>query len=158
MGCPCLGRGSFRDYGHSRGAVLVFVLVFATKSVDIVPDQPMTSNFTDEQLFAQVAALDGVVSADLSYRNIFGSDNVYVGRIIVTEEDRALPLLDHTYAILRQGHRNAGFFVDVLVKPTGAIFDAYDLLGSNPPARIEDRYGPQPGNGMPPADLPKLRR
>lgn len=136
---------------------LVSALLLALTGCGSMREVPMTSQYTDAQLFAQVADLDGVVSADLSYRNIFGSANGYVGRIVVAEEDRALLLLDHTYAILRQGHRNATINVDVLVKPTGNIFDDYDLLGSDPAARLEDRYGPQPGDGTPPSVPPSPR-
>lgn len=139
--------------------ILVLFIVATVRLMTTVPDIPMTSKFTDEQLFAQVAALEGVDSADIAYRNEFGNDNIYVGTIIVSQRDQALRLLDHTVAILRQGRRNASIIIVVNVKSaTGEAFGMYDLLGSDVHSNLDKRYGPQPGNGMPPADLPVLRK
>lgn len=139
--------------------ILVLFIVATVRLMTTVPDIPMTSKFTDEQLFAQVAALDGVDSADIAYRNIFGSDNIYVGTIVVLQRDQALRLLDHTVAILRQGRRNASIDIQVNIKSTGeALVDMYDLLGTDRYSSLDKRYGPQPGNGKPPADLPILRK
>lgn len=99
-------------------------------------DEPKGPGYTpipDKQLFAQIAAIPGVTTVSLSYRDEFGNSNDYVGEIRVDPAADAAVVLDHAFAILRQGRWRASM----------SLF-----------AVQNERYDPQPGNGLPPESPP----
>ncbi len=120
-------------------------------------DDPDYTPVPDAKLFAQVERLDGVVSADLSWTDKFGMSNTY-GGVIRTRGVSACEVLDHAYAILRQGRPDADLVIEVEQREAPpsdlAEFDvvnmrAIDRTVARDPAA---RYGEQPGTGKPPDD------
>lgn len=103
----------------------------------------------DDELYAEIAALDGVQEVDIRFVEGFGRTNNYGGELTVADPDRALELLDRAIAILWQGREGA--LADLLVLgPDRQLLHYPSDLGLRKPADYEERYGPQPGTGEPP--------
>lgn len=102
----------------------------------------------DQELFAEVAALPGVTSADVRWTDSFGNSNVYAGTVRVTRSADPEAVLDRVHAILRQGR--PGATLGVTVRQPGAPDTTAAQLGLYTAADVEERYGPQPGDGRPP--------
>lgn len=112
-------------------------------------DKPGYEPVPDDELFAEVAALDGVRSVDVRFVEGFGRTNNYGGEIVVEDPDRALEVLDRAAAILWQGREGA--LADLLLLgPDNQLLHYTSDLGLRSPADYEERYGPQPGTGEPP--------
>ena len=134
-------------------ALVVFCAVIAGCGGSEAPDGPDYAPIPDKQLFAQIAAIPGVTTVDLSYRDEFGNSNDYVGEIGVDPSADAAMVLDHGLAILRQGRWRASMSVFVV---QNARRISTNVLEMNAPTdrRLTERYGPQPGNGLPPTAAP----
>lgn len=140
--------------------VLVLVLAVSACGGDRSTDPSDPPNgytpVADEVLFAEIARLPGVVSADLQYTDTFANPNVYGGTITVAPGEDPRSTLDHAIAILRQGHRDA-----VMALYAKAVDGQYrygaNSLGLGSTDTYAERYGPQPGDGKPPDEpLPPL--
>lgn len=107
----------------------------------------------DKQLFAKIAAIPGVATVELSYRDEVGNSNDYVGEIGVDPAADAAAVLDHALAILRQGRWRASMSVFVVQNERRISTSVLDAKGATE-LYLTERYGPQPGNGMPPESLP----
>ena len=110
-------------------------------------------------LFAEITALDGVTSVDVEeYESagLGGSRPAYRGTVEVDDSADPLQVLDQVLAILWQGIPGASLRDVVVHQGTAGFYDAaYVGLGD---ALLEERYGPQPGTGTPPADQPPLTK
>ena len=109
----------------------------------------------DDQLFAQVARLDGVRAVDLDYVDTFANPNSYGGTVTVARDATHVSrIVDRTCAILWQGHPDVSVLFEVAL-PDGSLVSStsYHLAS---PDDLEQRYGPQPGTGEPPQDAPPL--
>ena len=106
-------------------------------------------------LFQQVANLPGVRSADISWDSSFTNGAVYSGTVRLERRVDPVDTLDHVTAILWQGRPRSSVILDV-VTPRGTINNASIRLQGH--LEIEERFGPQPGDGEVPADAPALPR
>ena len=135
----------------------------ATATHGSTEDETMgdTSTYTplpDDELYAQIASLDGVAEVQISFVDEVNTNNTYAGFVMMESEvDRAeaLGILDHAYAILRQGRPDA--HMNVMGRSATDSSEPYtldtvdlQLAGGVAPA-LEERYGPQPGTGEPPS-------
>lgn len=111
------------------------------------------------QLYAEIAAIDGVTSVDIGeYESagLGGSRPAYRGQVRVTDAADPLQVLDQVLAILWQGLPGASLRDVVVHQGDTGFYDApYAGLGD---ALLKERYGPQPGTGKPPADQPPLTK
>ena len=119
-------------------------------------DEPKGPGYTpipDKELFAQIAAIPGVTKVEIEYVDTFENPNDYIGAVDVRTDADPVGALDQALAILRQGRWQASMQVVVL---QGGRQTSTSSLGLNAPTdrRLTERYGPQPGNGMPPESLP----
>ena len=114
-------------------------------------DEPAYEPVPDEDLYAAIAALDGVRKVEIRYVEGFARTNNYGGELTVDDPSRAMELLDRAVAILWQGR--PGALADLLVLgPDRQLLHYTSDLGLRTRADYEERYGPQPGTGEPPAD------
>ena len=104
----------------------------------------------DARLFAQVRELPGVTRAHVFYASDFNGKGYY-GNVWVRRGVDARKTLDRVFAILWQGRPEAAIGspieVDRLGKPLVSALD----LGLKSYSDWVKRYGPQPGDGKPPA-------
>ena len=114
---------------------------------------------TDAELLAEIRALPHVIDVEMSSRERdFTNGAGY--KVKLTTDGTVNPYLvvDETAAILRTGRERASLFVYVPNEDLGlGINDAYqldDLLNLTATDPLRDRYGPQPGDGKPPAGKP----
>lgn len=120
-------------------------------------EEPDYTPVPDAKLFAQVKALDGVVSSSIDWTDKFGMSNSY-GGVIRTRGVSACEVLDHAYAILRQGRPDADIIIEVEQRdppPSDlAEFDVIDMSAVDREVESDpaSRYGEQPGTGEPPDD------
>ena len=138
----------------ARIAVLVtFCVALAGCGGSDEPKGPGYAPIPDKQLFAQIAAIPGVTTVGLSYRDEFGNSNDYVGEIGVDPAANAATVLDHAIAILRQGRWRASMSLFAMQNERRISTNVLDM---NAPTdrRLTERYGPQPGNGLPPESPP----
>ena len=120
--------------------------------------QPSYDPVADDELFAEVAGIPGVKSAELEYVDTFENPNSYAGTITLVRGTDAAEVLDRTCAILWQGRPDVSVFIDVPLGGAAGSTNTADLRLSAPTDR-EAPYGAQPGTGQPPADaspLPKV--
>ena len=117
------------------------------------PTGPGYTPLSDKVLFTQIAAIPGVTKVDIEYVDTFENSNGYIGTVDVRTDEDAVGALDQALAILRQGRWRAGMQVVVL---QGGRQISTSALGLNAPTdrRLTERYGPQPGNGLPPESPP----
>ena len=120
------------------------------------PSPDPTYTFVDDQiLYQQVADLPGVRSADISWDSSFTNGAVYSGTVRLERRVDPVDTLDHVTAILWQGRPHSSVILDV-VTPRGTINNASIRLQDH--LEIEERFGPQPGDGEVPPDAPPLPR
>lgn len=127
-------------------------------------EPPPTADYEpipDEQLFEQIRALDGVAGAGILHRDDRTHGNSYAGHITLEQgvtKDEAVAIVDHAYAILRQGEYRAAIILTSGsapgVEPVVATSVSDLPIRGRHAAALEERYGPQPGDGTPPGDLP----
>ncbi len=138
------------------GVVVVLMMVAALGACDGGGEDPPPPGYTpipDKDLFAQVAALPGVTKSDISYSESVGTPNDYIGRVEVESAVDALAILDQVLAILRQGEPGAA--ITVVAVQDGVQISPRELgLLSTTDEDLTERYGPQPGDGKPPASTP----
>ncbi|RLV56175.1 hypothetical protein D9V41_06970 [Aeromicrobium phragmitis] len=142
-----------------RHAVLVLVLsiVMTGCAQDPEPTPEPTVSYTpiaDEQLYADITRLPGVQSVDLDYVDSVTAGRGYIGSIVIDDGADAAQILDHAIAILRQGQPDATMTIHALrgderITPRTAL----DLTQTDL-RELENRYGPQPGDGQPPEVAP----
>lgn len=116
-------------------------------------DEPKGPDYTpiaDADLFAQIADLPGVSDVDVRYRKEFSYGNGYAGEITVDEGADAAATLDKAYAILRQGRFQVEISVVAMQGRKQIASSAFGLVAGTT-ANLDERYGPQPGDGTPPA-------
>lgn len=136
-------------------AVLVVTVLLA--ACGGTPDSPTSTDgpdytpVPDQDLFQQVRQIDGVTTVDLGYADHFGNSSAYQGEVTVTAGTDELATLDHVIAVLRQGRQDATMNVS-LSSPTRTVTAL--TLGVRTLEQLNQRYGEQPGNGEPPAELP----
>lgn len=119
-------------------------------------DEPKGPGYTpipDKRLFAQIAAIPGVRGVAIKHLDTFDNPNDYVGDVEVNPSADAAAILDQALAILRQGRWRAGMGISA-VQDTRVV--STDVLGIKSPTDefLAERYGPQPGNGLPPTAAP----
>lgn len=125
--------------------ILAVVAVFALVGCSTSPAAPPSYRpVPDSRLFAQVRALPGVISSDLSYSDTFGATG-YVGIVKVAPGIDEKRVLDETLAILWQGKYRASYNVQVAGDGPFAVIPRE--IGLDMPADYVKRYGPQPGTG-----------
>lgn len=115
------------------------------------PAKPDYDPVPDTKLFGQISDLPDVSAVDITFRKQFSYGTGYAGEITVDDGVDAAAVLDHVYAILRQGRSQ----VDISVRARQGVkqISSRDFgLVSGSPANLEKRYGPQPGDGTPPTD------
>lgn len=120
-------------------------------------EEPVTdyTPLSEAELVAQIEQLPGVEDADVTFSDTFSGGRAYRGEVRLEPGARADPVatLDATYAILRQGEPDAGLGVSVVDPETKRAYNS-SALGLTDTASLRARYGPQPGDGTPPAELP----
>ncbi len=107
----------------------------------------------DEELFADVRELPHVTAARLSFRDTAADGRLYSGTLTTDGAQDPYVVLDAATAILRQGRPSA--LVSITASgPTGREYANTELLDRTADDPLTARYGPQPGDGTPPADAP----
>jgi hypothetical protein len=114
------------------------------------PVKPDYAPLADTELVRQIEAVPGVAGVDVKFRKSFTDGTGYYGTITVDEDADAAAALDHTYAILRQGRFDVVITVSARQGRKVVFSDAFGLAAGVEPD-LTDRYGPQPGDGKPPA-------
>ncbi len=117
--------------------------------------EPTYEPVPDSELYQQVGALPGVRSADISWDSTFTNGAVYSGTVRLERRVDPVATLDHVTAILWQGRPDSSVILEV-VTPRGTINNASIRLQGY--LEIEERFGPQPGDGEVPPDAPPLPR
>lgn len=115
-------------------------------------DGPLKADYTpipDEELYSAIADMPGVERSDVSLNDTF-PDYAYVGEVDISTDADAQQVLDTIYATLRQGRFRAAINITGYQSGRDVRLTALERSGS--PAELEERYGPQPGDGTPPAD------
>jgi hypothetical protein len=111
----------------------------------------------DARLFGEVERLDGVVAADLAWKDTMALPRTYAGTVFVRGVSPC-EVLDRVYATLWQGRPGAAVAVEVVrgsppragqTAPAGLTMNQVDREVDLDPAQ---RYGEQPGTGRPPDD------
>ena len=103
----------------------------------------------DAELFDRAGALPGVVSFDGTFNDTW-PEYTYLAEVVVADDADPLDVADHVYAILWQGRSGAGAYVQVV--QDNRIISTRDLIPVVTRVSLEERYGPQPGDGTPPGD------
>jgi hypothetical protein len=114
------------------------------------PVKPSYTPVADADLFKQVEEISGVADVDVKFRKSFTNGTGYYGPITVEEGVNAADVLDHAYAILRQGRFNVVITVYAVQGNREIFSDAFGLTVGTAP-NLRERYGPQPGDGEPPS-------
>lgn len=128
-------------------AVLLSVLAGCAK--DDGPVKPDYTPVPDATLMSRIARLPGVADVDVTFQKSFDYGTGYVGRIRVDPDVDAAAVLDRSYAILRQGRYQVEITV-VAVQDGRQVSSAGFGLDAGTTAALDERYGPQPGDGKPP--------
>lgn len=134
-------------------ALLGLALAMAAGGCAKDDDGPVKPDYTpvaDVELVQQIEAIPGVTDVQVKFRKSFTYGTEYHGPITVAEGIDAAAVLDRVYAILRQGRPGVGITVRAVQGGRQVSSDAFGLAVGTPP-RLEERYGPQPGDGKPPA-------
>ncbi|EFQ82180.1 hypothetical protein HMPREF0063_12704 [Aeromicrobium marinum DSM 15272] len=108
---------------------------------------PAYTPIPDEQLYAQILAVPGIQSVDIAYVDTL--ENLYAGKVAIAPDADAQEVLDRAHAILRQGRADADINLVGVQDGRQVRFEDLDV-GTR--AELEQRYGPQPGDGTPPGD------
>jgi hypothetical protein len=106
----------------------------------------------DPSLYARVAKLPGVTDVDIKFRDTADAPKTYVGEIRVERGTDPVERLDQAIAILRQGRYQAA--IDIVLYPPGRPGVESTSIAGYTRASLDQRYGPQPGDGKPPDTAP----
>lgn len=148
-----------------RVALLIALTLTAGCSMWRTPPQPTPAYepIPDDQLYDQLRALPEVTGLQISYVSD-SAGRRYVGVVLVpdtTTRAAAAATLDHANAILWQGRAGAASSVQVsagTVDDQRVLAEQKDVVPQTPGVNwlqaATARYGPQPGDGIPPAGLP----
>lgn len=138
-----------------RMGVLVATALLTLMTACSQKEEPAYDVMETNELIAQIEALPGVTRVDINGNDsagVGGSQPAYHGQVRIQETADPLEVLDHVLAILWQGMEGAA--LDVAVRQGDTFYDTRSVhLGAN---RLEERYGDQPGSGVPPTDEPPL--
>lgn len=135
-------------------AVVALLLALTSCATDPKPGADYRPAKTDAQIYREIAALPHITDVDIQWVDDFSQGNTYTGEVTVTAERYIVETLDHVNALLRQGRFGAYPSVGVVGNNLDISLDSVGLSASG---AIEDRYGPQPGTGEPPANpLPSV--
>ena len=116
-------------------------------------DVPAYEAVPDNEIFAAVSELPGVTGHTLSFdADSFGRANNYSGTVTAERGTDGRVLLDQVLALLWQGHLGASY--GIAVEVDGAPLVTPRRIGLELRSDWPDRYGPQPGTGVPPTDKP----
>lgn len=132
---------------------LLAVLVLAVSLAGCGARTPLKPDYTpkpDPQLYAAIQRLPGVQTVRIRYFDNADKPQIYVGEIRVDPGTDLTTVLDHAMAILRQGRFRALLDLSVFSKSQTPV--SSDTLVGDTRAGLDKRYGPQPGNGTPPAE------
>jgi len=131
--------------------LLALVLTACQGTTTEEDEMPAYDPLPDSALVAQIEELPGVAGAEVVFSDTFSGGRTYRGEVRLEPGAEVDPIatLDATYAILRQGEPNAALGVSVIDPDTNRAYNssALDLTDS---ASLQERYGPQPGDGTPP--------
>ena len=119
------------------------------------PPEPSYDPVADTVLYRQIEDLPGVRAVDIDFRDTFTDGPVYSGTVRVARDVSPLSTLDRVSAVLWQGAPEPSMLVEV-TSPRGSVGNSTVRLQS--PSELEERYGPQPGNGEVPASSSPLPR
>jgi len=143
-----------------RALAAAFTLILAVAALTgCQPEQeesvPDYTPRTVDELTAEIEQLPGVASVSLTFTEDVGTGPKYRGEVRLAADAGTDPLrtLDAVHAILRRGEPRATFGVGVIDPADHAAYHANEL-GLTNLRSIEERYGPQPGDGTPPSELP----
>lgn len=139
-------------------AMLAVVLVCAAtascSTSESTPDDPEPtvsySPVPDDRLFGEVAELPGVSDVDLEFDDSFSGGNGYVGDLRLESGDDPVATLDTVIAILRQGRPEVAMTIEVLQPDRTTTTVDLPMRSATEPF-LTERYGPQPGDGVPPS-------
>ena len=137
----------------SRLILLAAALMVAAGCTSPAPkdkDEPDYDAVPDADLFSRIADQSGVEKADISFNGTF-PERTYTGEITVAADADAQAVLDQAYATLRQGRSDADIGIAAIQGDTYIRFERLPGSGVGTPTELEKRYGPQPGDGKPPA-------
>lgn len=119
-------------------------------------DDPGYEPKPSKALFSEIGALEGVTQVDVgAYESagLGGSRPAYRGQVRIDDQHDPATILDQVLAILWQGMPDADLS-NVKIRQGDTFYDTSSVaLGD---ARRKERYGPQPGPGVPPKDKPAL--
>lgn len=110
----------------------------------------------DAELYRRIAALPHVTDVKIGYSDDFPNGSRYRGAVYTDGQENPYLIRDQANAILRQGVLRAHISIDVYfpgpdsrpeLAPGGRFFSQVE-------SDLEQRYGPQPGSGIPPASPP----
>lgn len=140
--------------GPLAAFLLAATLVFAAcGSPGKDPDVPAYEAVPDSEIFAAVSELPGVTGHTLSFdADSFGRANNYSGTVTAERGTDGRALLDQVLALLWQGHLGASY--GVAVEVDGDPLVTPRRIGLELRSDWPDRYGAQPGTGVPPTDKP----
>lgn len=129
----------------------IVVLLFARGRGGQTTTQPDYTPISDKQLYSQISKLTGVTTVDISYLESLESGSSYTGKVSLGSGHDAVAVLDRAIAILRQGRWGSGVDLEIIApQRTTSVSDLGLEDGTWP--ELEKRYGPQPGDGLPPAE------
>lgn len=158
---PALTRG-IRALLASAVALLAALLAVVTLLTACAPGdlraRPIVSYtpVPDAELYRRIAALPHVTKVDIDYSDDFPNGRQYRGVITSDGQENPNLTLDRAIPILRQGAADAFILLYVSFPgPDGRTETASSSRFLGPAeADLALRYGPQPGNGTPPASPP----
>lgn len=136
--------------------LIPLALLLSWFAVGCGSDDPGYMPKKDDVLFAEIASIKGVTEVNVhgnESAGVGGSRPAYNGQVVVDASADPLLVLDQVLAILWQGMPGADLS-GVDVRQVDAFYGTEAVrLGDN---RLKERYGPQPGTGVPPTDKPAL--
>lgn len=133
---------------------MIVIALMATAGCSSSPpsddDSPAYTPVPDPDLFAQVDQLAGVTGSAITFNDTF-PENGYFGEVEIAPDADPQQVLDTVYAVLRQGAPDASIMVEGIQGNRVNTFDRLPGSGVGTPVNLAERYGPQPGDGAPPA-------
>ena len=110
----------------------------------------------DAELYRRIAALPHVTNVIIDYSDSFSNGSRYDGGLTTDGQENPYLTLDQTIAILRQGVLRAYISIDLdFPGPDGRTETAFSSrFPGDTESDLSQRYGPQPGSGIPPASPP----
>ena len=148
-------RAQHRSRHAAALVLLALPLLGACTSPSSSTPEPTYEPVPDPDLYRQVEELPGVRSTDITWDSSFTDGAAYAGTVRLDRRADPVATLDEVTAILWQGRPDSSVVLDV-VTPSGTINSASVRLQGH--LEIEERFGPQPGDGEVPADAQPLPR